>query len=146
MNSNKNINYNERPKSRMDSRRSALGNITEGIDDSDFFILSIDNELRVENLNKVRKSIVTKNYDNAIDDIIKLNKKIKSDDEEQLYSLVLDELNNELMGILKQPSDNNKKITENNSNKRIMAPSKCIPILAKRKSQDFISFTSSSPA
>jgi hypothetical protein len=146
---NKNINT-PRPESRMNSRRSALGNITEGIDQSDMLILTFDNELRVDNLNKVRKSIIKKDYDNAIDDIIKLNKKIKTDDEEQLYSLVLDDLNNEFMDLLK-PRDSNKTIGEinkkiNSNDRKVKAPSKCIPILAKRKSQDFISFTSSSPA
>ena len=147
MNKKNNI---SRPESRMNSRRSALANITEGIDQSDMFILSFDSDIRMDNINKVRKSIIEKDYDNAIDDIIKLNKKVKADDEEQLYSLVLDDLNNEFKDLLKPrdfskaTSENNRKI--NSNDRKIIAPSKCIPILAKRKSQDFIGFTSSSPA
>ena len=155
MNNNNKERMLERPKSRLESRRKALGNITDGIDQDDLFILTIDNELRADNLNKVRKSIIAKDYENAIDDIIKLNKKIKPDDEENLYSLVLEDLDSELKDILK-PRDNktNNFIKKNlynscnsNNERKVIAPSKCIPI--KRKSQDFIdncSFSSTSPA
>jgi hypothetical protein len=147
-----------RPKSRLDSRRKALANINDGVDQDDMFILTIDNDLRMDNFNRIRKSLTCKNYEAAIDDLIKLNNKIKPDDENDLYSLVLDDLDTELKDILKPREIKRSKsfaiktkISDSENIKVVrQQPSKCIPIMInKRKTQDLInscSFTSSSPA
>lgn len=156
-----------RPKSRLVTRRRALHDITDGVDENDMFILTIDNELRTDNLNKIKRNLNEKNYDSAIDELARLTHKINKNDEDMLYSMVIDDLDKELQDLLKNETSassaakqfkkshtsNTSSATNNNPiiyrRRNSIQASKCIPIIPNRKTQDLInscSYTSSSPA
>ena len=107
---------NVRPGSRIGSRRSAMHNITDGVDQIDMFMLSIDYELKLDNIKKIKNCLNNKNYDNAVDNVVKMDRK---NDDEDMYSLILNDLDNELKEIIDEGGNNKKPRKLNNDNKQL---------------------------
>lgn len=98
-----------RPKSRLVDRRKAMYDITQGINETDLLLMSIDAELRRTSLDKFEQDLKSKNYDSAFDDIARLDKNFKDVDKKHLYGMIIDNVDKELEEIMSSTNEKSRQ-------------------------------------
>jgi hypothetical protein len=86
----------ERPKSRLVTRRHALSDIANGLNEVDYLLFKLDQDFKEDKLSSIKSKLDSKNYESAIDEIITSSLKRRPSDEKELYSLVLDKLDKDI--------------------------------------------------
>lgn len=86
----------ERPKSRLVTRRHAVSNIENGLNEVDFLLFKLDQDLKEDKLSSIKSKLDSQNYESAIDEILTSTLKRRPSDEKELYSLVLDKLDKDI--------------------------------------------------